>query len=158
MAESNEQSRSLSPVEVQESQTQELEVDTQDTNPELVRVKSPGECSWEVLDISQEDASEVEPDTKNVAPDPVVHQHVHRHINVRKTVLKDCGNHFHVNRSRRVFVTHVHHHHYLIIKHIHVYGNTGAELFEFSSSSSDAPTSDSRSSSLEPRSASSDSQ
>lgn len=157
MAESNEQSIALS---VQESQNE-----SQGNIADFVSVKSPGESSWEVVGSSQEDGSEIEPDTKSVVPQPVVHQHVHHHVNVRKTVLKDCGNHFHVNRSKKRFITHVHHHHYLTIQHFHVYGHTGVERPEFSTSTllrseycADVTNSASRSSPPEPRSISSDSQ
>eukprot|EP00435_Cladocopium_sp_Y103_P032853 s486_g8.t1 len=161
MAASNDQSITLTPEEVQEIQNE-----SQDSK-DFVSVQSPGESSgpWEVVDNSQGDETEVEAAAESVVPKPVVHQHVHRHMNVRKTVLKDCGTHFHVNRSKKVFVTHVHHHHYLVIKHIHVYDNTGRAWFEFSTSSSsssrshgNAPDSLSRSSSPELDSAPSDSQ
>lgn len=121
-------------------------------------VMSPVASDCEVVDppVQYDDIVEVPNEsTPGLAyPDPdtevVHHQHQHFHKHVRKTVLKDCGNHFHINRSRRVYITEVHHHHHITIKHVHVYDSSGnldsssttASLGEASSSEPGSSSSD----------------
>lgn len=65
------------------------------------------------------------------------HHHEHHHVHVRKTILKDNGNHFHLNRTKRIYVTEVHHHHHIHIKHIHIYDKNGKAWFSRFATSSD---------------------
>eukprot|EP00435_Cladocopium_sp_Y103_P012548 s2243_g3.t1 len=65
------------------------------------------------------------------------HHHEHHHVHVRKTILKDNGHHVHLNRSKRVYVTEIHHHHHIHIKHIHIYDKSGNAWYSRLATSSD---------------------